>query len=418
MFPQGGDAMRLLSKSAPIAVFSAALALGCSDEGDPPSGGQGTAGAVATGGASQATEGQTEPTGGTPGSGGAPSVGSEGAGGTPGSGGAQLAGTGGVGGTGGTGGGETGGVGGTGGTGGGETGGVGGTAGTASGGASGAGAAACDDPPPLPITDFQVIEGVPGTEDFSFDNLGYVVGVSERAYRVTYDGELETVVPGIGRAQGTQVLLNGDYALVQSPEITRITTSGSVSTLYANTSSGNGIALDREGFLYVTDNEDIRRIDPDTGQDTVFARVPFDDSNGITFSPDYDILYVGNCGGHRSPYDGEIYKIPISEDGTPGEAEWFAEIPVDSHQNGITMDECGNLYVVLSTGFIYRLSPDAEWEMVVDLRTGGELNLAAINFGSGIGGWRTDSIYVSPYSGDGLYEVNVGVPGKFEPHLL
>jgi hypothetical protein len=50
------------------------------------------------------------------------------------------------------------------------------------------------------------------------------------------------------RAQGTQVLLGGDYALVQSPEITRITPNGSVSTFNANTSSGNGIALDRGAF--------------------------------------------------------------------------------------------------------------------------------------------------------------------------
>ena len=82
------------------------------------------------------------------------------------------------------------------------------------------------------------------------------------------------------------------------------------------------------------------------------------------------------------------------------------------------MDECGNLYVVLSVGVIYRLSPDAEWELVVDLRTGRELNLAAINFGSGVGGWKTDSIYVAEYSTEGLYEVNVGVHGKWEPHLL
>jgi sugar lactone lactonase YvrE len=115
------------------------------------------------------------------------------------------------------------------------------------------------------------------------------------------------------------------------------------------------------------------------GQDTVLATVPFDDSNGITFSQDYSILYVSNCGGHGSPHDGEFYKTPINDDGTAGEALCFAEIPIDSHMNGITMDECGNLYVVLSVGVIYRLSPDAEWEAVVDLRTGRDLSLAAIN---------------------------------------
>ena len=56
-------------------------------------------------------------------------------------------------------------------------------------------------------------------------------------YRITYDGELETVVPNVGWTQGTQVLTNGDYALAQRPEIKRITPDGSISNL--STSSSN-----------------------------------------------------------------------------------------------------------------------------------------------------------------------------------
>lgn len=84
------------------------------------------------------------------------------------------------------------------------------------------------------------------------------------------------------------------------------------------------------------------------------------------------------------------------------------------------MDECGNLYVVASIGLIYRLSPDAEWEMVIDLNTRGagkNMDISSINFGSGIGGWKNDSIYIAPYKNDGFYEVDMGVRGKWEPHL-
>ena len=117
--------------------------------------------------------------------------------------------------------------------------------------------------------------------------------------------------------------------------------------------------------------------------------------------------------------DGKVYRIPVNDDGTAGEAELFAELPVDSHMNGTTMDECGNLYAVASIGAIYRLSPDGEWEMAVDLRSEarGEMNLSSVNFGSGIGGWKRDALYVSPYDDEGFFEVVVGVRGKFEPHL-
>jgi hypothetical protein len=83
------------------------------------------------------------------------------------------------------------------------------------------------------------------------------------------------------------------------------------------------------------------------------------------------------------------------------------------------MDKCGNLYAVASYGEIYRITPTGEWAVVVDLRhaTNNAMNLASVNFGSGIGGWRSDALYVSPYSGKGLFEIVVGVDGKFEPHL-
>ncbi len=118
-----------------------------------------------------------------------------------------------------------------------------------------------------------MIDGIPGTEDFSFDDLGHVIGVKDRVYRATYDGTVETVVPDIGWAQGTQVLDNGDYVFVQSPKLTRISPEGSISTLSANTPSGNGITLDRDGFLYVSDDEVIRKVDPVSGATTDFARI-------------------------------------------------------------------------------------------------------------------------------------------------
>jgi hypothetical protein len=42
--------------------------------------------------------------------------------------------------------------------------------------------------------------------------------------------------------------------------------------------------------------------------------------------------------------------------------------------------------------------------------------LPALNFGSGVGDWQADKLYVMDFLGK-MYEVDVGVPGKWEPHL-
>ena len=40
----------------------------------------------------------------------------------------------------------------------------------------------------------------------------------------------------------------------------------------------------------------------------------------------------------------------------------------------------------------------------------------AVNFGSGVGGWVPDHMYVSDWNG-GFTEWDAGVTGKWEPHL-
>ena len=86
----------------------------------------------------------------------------------------------------------------------------------------------------------------------------------------------------------------------------------------------------------------------------------------------------------------------------------------------MTADICGNIYVVDMSGVIIRVTPSGEPEVAVTVGSGdvwemGEM-IPAVNFGSGYGGWKSDHLYVISFS-QGIYEVDMGVAGKPEPHL-
>jgi hypothetical protein len=87
----------------------------------------------------------------------------------------------------------------------------------------------------------------------------------------------------------------------------------------------------------------------------------------------------------------------------------------------MSMDECGNLYVVEMGGVIWRITPEGAASHYYEFGGGGGpgfVFLPAVNFGSGIGGWKRDALYVMSFNG-GVYEVETGgIRGRLEPHLV
>ncbi len=79
---------------------------------------------------------------------------------------------------------------------------------------------------------------------------------------------------------------------------------------------------------------------------------------------------------------------------------------------GVTADACGNLYLPdQNTSALYRLSPDGKpvlfhhWEYQY-FGHGGD-------WGSAVGGWRTDALYMAqPEDGNTVTEIVVGIPGQ------
>ena len=79
------------------------------------------------------------------------------------------------------------------------------------------------------------------------------------------------------------------------------------------------------------------------------------------------------------------------------------------------MDACGNLYVNEMNGKVWRVRPDGTMEVLADI--GGLAIIPALNFGlPDRDGWHLDKLYVLDFGG-ALWEVDAGVPGKWEPHM-
>ena len=175
----------------------------------------------------------------------------------------------------------------------------------------------------------------------------------------------------------------------------------------------NGIAIGPDGGIFVATTGRIVRVDPDTGGQDIIAEMPGNSFDGITFSNDFDRLYFNE-------EFGQIHFVDFDADRTPSEPRTGARIPLGvdpfSILDGMAVDACGNLYVTEMNGTIWRvLAEDGTIEEIASL--GGLAVTPALNFGiAPIGGWSETALYVITFTGT-LFELDIGVPGKWEPHL-
>lgn len=270
----------------------------------------------------------------------------------------------------------------------------------------------CDMLPALPAADMTYMSEITSSEDFTFDAEGNLIGVSfetQGLHRTAYDGTTVMIVPNVSSwGRGVRVLDNGDYLVIAPGEgLHRITPEGSDTVVLNLSDEANGLALHPNGIAYFTSgNGQLRSFDPDTGEVAVLDQG--DSFDGIAFNVDYTKLYYNS-------ETGLIRQLAFTEGGEPtGEPSDFATIPVQEILDGMTVDECDNLYVVEMLGTIWRVSADGTMEVAVSLPP--KALYSALNFGSGIGGWEADHLYIMSLIG-GVYEVDMGVQGKPLPHL-
>ncbi|MEE9383410.1 MAG: hypothetical protein V3V08_08345 [Nannocystaceae bacterium] len=295
----------------------------------------------------------------------------------------------------------------------------------------------CDALPTLPL-EYETI-ATRGAEDFAFDAEGYLVVVdrdSSNLFKQTYDGSPELVVANIGAksSAGTAILPNGDIVVAdEAGSIFRISLDGGVSTIVENVGA-NGITVGNDGNIYAASywghQPGLLRVDPASGEATwLFGN---DDAqgvdeisgyDGVTLATGYASVFV-NEGEWFMEGEGRVFELEFQDDGSVVQVGAVAPLTGSSGTlDGMATDVCGNLYIAVSNLFgdpecvgsgTFRVSPEGMTELVACF--GNEAYTPSLNFGSGVGGWHADHLYVIDWLGE-LYEIPVGVPGKPEPHL-
>jgi sugar lactone lactonase YvrE len=276
-------------------------------------------------------------------------------------------------------------------------------------------------PPPavdctnIPAGPFKLdsVAGATASEDLAFDNMGNLIGSDDFSiYKATSAGNKTVFVPNMQFRAGLRALPTGDLVVADNTtgSLVRIDASGTKHTVKSGLVYPNGLEVDMEGRVYVTEHDArrVRRIDPYSGDEAIVVDGDIENPNGLSFSPDYRTLYIGGFSGA-----GIIYALAIGEDGTPGAlTEWATGVGT-GYLDGMGVDACGNVYVCDYEGYaIYRISAtDKKRVLIIDGNDAG-LYLPNLQWGSGVGGWDPLTLYIPDGENHGVYKTSIGVPSK------
>lgn len=270
--------------------------------------------------------------------------------------------------------------------------------------------------PPAP-TAWTYFTGIPVSEDFTFDELGNMVNIDQgpdALFRTPYLGPPEILAPySSPEVAGVAFTLDGRLALADEGNgaLVLLGLDGSTTVLNGSLNQPNSIAVDDQGFIFVTAFDQILRVDPVTGVSTTLITLPGLDLDGLVFAPGFLRLWFN--------YDEEsiVAYLDLDTSGNVLATKTVVQLPqFGGELDGMTMDECGNVYAIETDGSLYRVFPDGTAELLLTLGGVDGMTTSSLHFGSGIGGWEADHLYVINRYG-GMFEVEIGIPGRKDPHL-
>jgi hypothetical protein len=273
----------------------------------------------------------------------------------------------------------------------------------------------CQLPAGLPLKG-RFLPNVPRSMDFTFDKDGNFVAVemTTGALKATpYQGAPVTLFAGAtsGFGRGAHSLPNGDVLFVDAGKtLTSITPQGEKNTL-GMLNGAHGVTLDAQGRPVISALDGIFRLEGT--QLTAVSNDPHR-AAAVAFSPDYGTLYAATPAG-------EIRKMDMGRDGKAGPQQLLATVPKDSSTlivDDMTVDECGNLFVVNASGQVWRVTAAGQTTKVIEVSA----TLGGPSFGSARGGWKETALYVAVPSGadpamGGALEVDLGFRGMKDPGL-
>lgn len=274
----------------------------------------------------------------------------------------------------------------------------------------------CTAPLPTAPIAQREIDAARGSYDLRLDDQGYLYGWDNGLRKADYYGNGVSVSPTLTNVQGMDWLPDGDLAVgeINTEAVLRVNvTSGAVSLISTDVNA-YGLKVGPDGMIYAgTDDAPgggkLVRIDPATGEREVLIDDPRFNVRSIDFSPDFTKIYMGTYFG-----DGRFWVVDLDANLDPvGDAYVFnGGVGNGTEHDAVGVDICGNVYVIdYGTLTMYRLAPDGQ--MVVFMTFSGNHYGHGIAWGSGIGGWKEDAIYMpEPWYGNTVFEVEVGVPSR------
>jgi sugar lactone lactonase YvrE len=204
----------------------------------------------------------------------------------------------------------------------------------------------CSNLPELP-TQFTLLEGFTGAEDFAFDGEGNLVSVDQygNLVGISYEGDKEVISPGFGTTAGTHYTSEGHLAIadVDRGRIVLVDPEGNSDTLISGLLYPNGVTVDNEDWVYFAEHDagQVRRVHPETGEDETLA-TGLMNPNGLAFSTDWQTLYVGSFGG------GTVHAI--DRDGDGWSTRLFAEVETDVTDPCIELSEGSSCFIPITGG--------------------------------------------------------------------
>jgi hypothetical protein len=243
-------------------------------------------------------------------------------------------------------------------------------------------------------------------EDFDFDGLGNLIRqgaagvISEQI-----DGSRRTIAQmRLLDPAGIRVLPTGDLVSAQ-PDTGAVQwidfDTGGTTVLLGGLDNPNGLVVARDGTVFVSElsyTGRIHEISPDGTSQVIASGAMF--PNNMALSNDEQTLYIAMY------TDGVIAALDREPGGwSPPRVLYDVGLEIEA----IAVDACDNVYTSPYNGSdLVRVSRDGT--VVESLGALPSGYIASMRFGSGVGGWQRDGLYVT--NRNQVYGIHVAVPGQ------
>jgi len=260
-----------------------------------------------------------------------------------------------------------------------------------------------------PFTAELFVSGFSGSEDLAFDGKGgLALKRGGEIVVVRADKSETTVAMDIPQAYGTRYLQDGRLlvALPGDGVVIAVDGQGASTDFVGGLSGPNGVYPDTEGGVWITEfgGSRVLRIDADLTATTIVSGGLASSANGVVYDPLRGLVFYTNYQG------GQVRRVAIDAMGSPGAPELVTTI--DGAPDGLTLDVCGNLYIVdQGNGRVFRAVLD---ELGEASEAATELakfpsNVANAQFGVGEG-FDAHTLYLAGNPGD-VYTLALEFPG-------